>query len=237
MKKTGIMLCALCLAILAVSLAIGTTSAAIIPFNGTEYSWLHPDYKGDPTGDWHSQIDDDIAVRPGDAMQFQNRYYNGYAGTADVRISYGGGQPYVCAGAEEYLFYGLNYGNYYPSGTAAVPLYSTVSNCSDEPNNLVVNHQYVYNGLVYGSCVSTDKWTMKLHRASPEELAAMPVAAPEQQNDTPATVTPAATQVVQPTVNDGPTPSLVSGLDAPVALACALAIACFVACTGKKRQI
>ncbi len=109
--------------------------------------------KAQPTGDWLSQISDNIAVRKGDAMQFQNRYYNNFAGTADVRISYGGGQPYVCAGAEEYLYYGLNFGNYYPSGTVSVPLYSTVSNCSEEPNHLIVNHQYVYNGFLYGCIV------------------------------------------------------------------------------------
>jgi hypothetical protein len=151
-KETRVLLIAGYIAALLAIGAAGTATAAIVPFNGTDYSWLHPNSMGDePTGDWITQINDTVEVRPGDSMQFQNRWYNGYAGTADIRISYGGGAKYTCAGADEYVFLGLNYGNYYPSGTESVSFYAMVTNCSEERNGLSVNHQYVYNGIMYGA--------------------------------------------------------------------------------------
>ena len=238
MKSTRAALFILCTAIL-VACAIDTANTAIVPFNGTEYSWLHLNIKNEPTGDWKSQIDDNIAVRVGDAMQFQNRWYNSLPGTADPRISYGGGQPYVCSGADEVIFYGLNYGNYYPGGSDSMSLYSTVSNCSDEPNNLVINHQYVYNGIVYGSCVETDKWTAKFHQASPEELAAFAAMPAEQQNESAPTLTPpekpAATPATELVVTDRPAPSPTPGYSMLAALSCALAAILLIS-SRKKRE-
>jgi hypothetical protein len=240
-KEKRILVSAVCLAVLLVIGAGGTATAAIVPFNGIDSSWLHSDSKGQPTGDWLSQINDNIAVRQGDAMQFQNRYYNNFAGTADVRISYGGGQPYVCAGAEEYLYYGLNFGNYYPSGTASVPLYSSVSNCSEEPNHLIVNHQYVYNGFLYGCFVPAYKWTMRFHEATPEERGAMAVAAMEHQNNTTATAAPAVTPTAVPMVSDRPTPPPppppTPGFDSGtlILLACVVTAVLFIRSGGKKR--
>ena len=84
MKITGALLCAGCIAALLAVFAIGTASAAIVPFNGVEYSWLHHDDNGDPVADWIKRINDVAPVRNGDMMQFQNRWYNSYAGTADI---------------------------------------------------------------------------------------------------------------------------------------------------------
>ena len=242
MKSAGAAIFVLCVFSL-VACPIDTASAAIVPFNGTDYSWLHLNIKNEPAGDWKSQIDDNIAVRPGDAMQFQNRWYNSLPGTADPRISYGGGQRYVCAGADEVIFYGLNYGNYYPGGTDSMSLYSTVSNCSAEPNNLVINHQYVYNGLTYGSNEVTDKWTARFHRASPEELAAFTAMAPEQQNATAPTLappekpaaTPAAMPEEDPVAQGPPTPTPGPGFGGHAAAASALTAVLLIA-TGRKRK-
>jgi hypothetical protein len=201
MKSVDIMLFAVCIVALAAS-AIGTASAAIVPFNGTDYSWLHDG----PEGDWITQIEDTVDVRAGDSMQFQNRWYNSYASTADIRISYGGGQPYVCLGADEYVYYGLNYGNYYPSGTESVPFYSTVSNCSEEPNHLVVNHQYVYNGLMYGCDGPGFKWTMLFRKGSGENVTKDPAETPEEQVDSTPVTTPSATVTPGATGQSTPVP-------------------------------
>jgi hypothetical protein len=232
MKSVSVLFVMVCIAVLAAS-AIGTANAAIVPFNGTESSYLHPDGIGDPTGNWKSQIVDNIAVRTGDVLQFQNRWYNGYAGTADVRISYGGGQRYVCSGADEVIFYGLNYGNYYPGSTDSQPLYATVTNCSEEPNNLVINHQYVYNGYVYGCNVPTDKWTTKFHEASQEELAAFAKMTQEERNATAPTLappekptptpTPEATPTTVPLATDRPTSVPTPGIGVAAAMTGTLA--------------
>jgi|AGTN01.3.fsa_nt_gi hypothetical protein len=151
MKNTRAVLFVLFATILASS-AISMANAAIVPFDGIEYSWLHENSRGDPTGDWITQINDTVAVRPGDTMQFQNRWYNGYAGTTDIRISYGGGTKYTCIGADEYVLLGLNYGSYYPAGEDSVSFYAAVTNCSEERTyGIAVNHQYVYNGIMYGA--------------------------------------------------------------------------------------
>lgn len=191
-KESGALLCTGFIVALLALLAIGTADAAIVPFDGTDYSWLHEDDKGVPTGDWITQINDTVEVRPGDVMQFQNRWYNNYAGTADIRISYGGGFRYTCMGADEYVYYGLNYGNYYPSGTESMPFYSTVTNCSsEEPYYLVANHQYVYNGMMYG-CIGPDfKWTMLFQMGNSTNVTETD--SPIQEDNAPATVTPEIT--------------------------------------------
>lgn len=229
-----------CIVVVLAVCTTGMASASIVPFNGTEYSWLHLDFKGDPTGDWLEQISDTIPVRTGDSMQFQNRWYVSIPGTADLRISYGGGQRYTCVGADESVFYGLNYGNYYPSGTESVPFYSTVVASPGDPNSLdeyslVNNHQYVYNGLKYGCNVVTGNWSMRFRNTNQTPVTPDVTAIPEQHNYTSATVTPTATATPVPTGR--PTPSPVSGLDALVALTCALAIVCLAARHGKKRRL
>ncbi len=223
-------------AVIALSVFItGMASAAVIQFDGTEYSWLHKNSKGEPEGSWIKQIDDLATTRAGDIMQFQNRWYNSYAGTADIRISYGGGQSYTCIGADEYVFYGLNYGNYYPSGTDSVPFYSKVVANQGDPNsleeyNLVVSHHYVYNGIIFGSEAS---WSMRfrsVNQSGPGD------AVPDAQNDIPAATSPvtASPSPATPTVREMPTPT-----PAPGSLAipgCAIIIACAMACITKKRQ-
>jgi len=244
-KEARVLLIAVCVAALLAIGAIGTATAAIVPFDGIEYSWLHLDSRDEPAGDWLEQIDDTISVRTGDSMQFQNRWYNSLPGTADIRISYGGGQRYTCVGADESVFYGLNYGNYYPSSKESVPFYSTVVASPGDPNSLeeyslVINHQYVYNGLKYGCNVATDKW--KIRFKSTDQAPATPevTAVPEQQNNSPATVTPTPavtpTATVTPAVAGPPTPSPGSGIDVLVALACALAIAGLSDHGGKNRR-
>jgi hypothetical protein len=240
MKRAGLLIIAICVAALLAACAIDMASAAIVPFNGTGYSWLHLNIRDEPTGDWLEQINDTITVRTGDSMQFQNRWYNSLPGTADLRISYGGGQRYTCVGADESIYYGLNFGNYYPSSKESVPFYSTVVASPGDPNsldeyNLVINHQYVYNGLKYGSNVETDKWTMRFKSTNQTPVTPGATAVPEQQNNSPTTVTP--TPTVTPVAADRPTPSPGFGIDAMVALACALAIAFLSDHGGKKRRI
>jgi hypothetical protein len=150
MKNTKALLFLICVAILA-SFAIDMANAAIVPFDGIEYSWFHDGNDKGAEGGWITEINDTVEVRPGDTMQFQNRWYNGYAGTVDTRISYGGRFRYTCIGADEYVLYGLNYGSYYPSGTESVPFYSAVTNCSEEIYDILVNHQYVCNGVMFGA--------------------------------------------------------------------------------------
>lgn len=233
-KEAGALISAGCIAVILSICAIDMASAAVVPFNGTGYSWLHEGPRG-IEGDWITQIEDTVYVRTGDSMQFQNRWYNNYAGTADIRISYGGGQPYVCMGADEYVYYGLNYGNYYPSGTTAVPFYSAVANCSDEPNHLVVNHQYVYNGLMYGTNGPGFQWTMLFQKGDRENMAQGSVGTAEQQDNSAAIVMPAATITPVPTGRATPSPGF--GFEAPAALTCAMAIVCLSAHGGKKRQL
>jgi hypothetical protein len=232
-KEAGALFSAGCIAAILTIGAIGTASAAIVPFNGTDYSWLHDGPRG-AEGDWITQIDDTVYVRNGDMMQFQNRWYNSYAGTADIRISYGGGFPYTCTGADEYIYYGLNYGNYYPSGTSAVPLYSTVMNCSEEPYSLVINHQYVYNGIMYGTNGQSFKWTMQFMERSRENVTEASIETSEQQDNSTAAVTPSAT--VPPEATGHPTPSPGFGFEMLVALACALTIVLLTGSYKRKRQ-
>jgi hypothetical protein len=245
-KEAGALLSAGCIAaiILAVSVT-GTATAAIVPFDGTEYSWLHLDIRDEPAGDWLEQIDDTISVRTGDSMQFQNRWYNSLPGTADIRISYGGGQPYTCVGADESVYYGLNFGNYYPSSKESVPFYSTVVASPGDPNSLeeyslVINHQYVYNGLKYGSNVADDKWKIRFKSTEQAPVTPEVTAVQEQQNNSLATVTPIPTVTPTPTaipvVTDLPTPSPGFGIDALVALACIPAIVSLSIRSGKKRR-
>jgi hypothetical protein len=225
-KEAGALLSAGCIAAIMAVGAIGTANAAIVPFKGIEYSYLATGDSG-PYGDWIEQIDDLISVRTGDSMQFRNRWYNAYAGTADIRISYGGGFKYTCVGADEYVYYGLNYGNYYPSGTDSVPFYSTVTNCSpDEPYYLVVNHQYVYNGIMYGCDGPGFKWTVLFQKGNGTNVAETVATTPEPQDNTPATATPVATPAVTPAVTGQPMPSPGFSFDAIILLAGAFSIVC-----------
>jgi hypothetical protein len=193
-RSTGILLISGCIAALLGVFLIGTASAAIVPFQGVEYSWLHHDDNGDPVADWIKRISDVAPVRNGDLMQFQNRWYNNYAGTADIRISYGGEQAGICTGADESVYYGLNYGNYYPSGTSAVPFYSTVLACNVTPLYLMVTHQYVFNGIQYGTLDPADKSLLFQWRADINDSRVIQT-----------TVTPKPANGSSPTTTDRPT--------------------------------
>jgi hypothetical protein len=236
-KEAGAMLSAGCIVVMLTICFIGTATAAIVPFNGTQYSWLHANSKNDgPEGDWLGYIDDTISVRNGDSMQFQNRWYNGYAGTADIRISYGGGIKYTCVGADEYVYLGLNYGNYYPSDTASVPFYATVSNCSEEPYGLGVNHQYVFDGIMYGSGM---RGGSRLFReAAPENGTSGNFTDPGLYDNASVTGTPAATAQPSATpssaTTEEPAPTQGFGSDIIILLAGTFAICYF--CRGYIRK-
>jgi hypothetical protein len=191
---------------------IGTANAAIVPFNGTEYSWLHEDTSGSgPGGDWIEQIHDTIPVRNGDVMQFQNRWYNAYAGTTDIRISYGGCAPYSCTGSDEYVFCGLNYGNYYPGGTDTMSAYATVTNCSNETYGISVNHQYVYNGIMYGSGPFGSGLGFReiLENETPRYVAGK---GPDGNASATATAQPSAAGMPGGTEQPAPAPGLIPGI-------------------------
>jgi hypothetical protein len=193
-KSTWIFLGSGCIAALLAVFLIGTASAAIVPFNGVEYSWLHHADNGDPVADWIKRISDVAPVRNGDAMQFQNRYYNSYAGTADLRISYGGELAGICTGGDESVYYGLNYGNYYPSGTGSWPCYSTVLACNMTPLYLMVTHQYVFNGIMYGTLDPADKSLLFQWRADINDsrvIQTSPTPGPSQSPTQTPTRTPA----------------------------------------------
>lgn len=201
-KSTGALLGCGCIAVLVAVFLISPASAAIVPFNGVEYSWLHHDDNGDPVADWIVRISDVAPVRNGDMMQFQNRWHNSYAGTADIRISYGGELAGICTGADEYVYYGLNYGNYYPSGNSAVPFYSTVLNCSKDPLYLMVTHQYVINGIQYGTLDPGDKSLLFQWRADINDSRVIQTSPTPTPIPTP-TPTPGGT--VRPTQSTTPT--------------------------------
>jgi hypothetical protein len=172
-----------CIAVMLVAFLVGTASAAIVPFNGVDASWLHHDDNGDPVADWVKRISDVAPVRDGDSMQWQNRWYNSYAGTADIRISYGGELAGICMGGDEYVYYGLNYGNYYPSGTGSWPAYSTVLNCSKEPKYLMATHQYVFNGILYGTLDPSDKSRLFQWRADLNDARIIPTPTPVPEKE------------------------------------------------------
>jgi hypothetical protein len=224
-KSTWILLGSGCIAAMLAVFLIGTASAAIVPFNGVEYSWLHHDDNGDPVADWIKRISDVAPVRNGDAMQFQNRWYNSYAGTADIRISYGGELAGICTGADESVYYGLNYGNYYPSGTGAVPFYSTVLACNKTPLYLMVTHQYVFNGIQYGTLDPSDKSLLFQWRADINDsrvIQTSPTPAPEKEpTQTPITGSP--TLVPLPSNSSSSTSGF--GFGSIIALVALLAIA------------
>lgn len=219
MKSTIVVLFILFAIILAVS-AIGMANAAIVPFDGTEYSWFHDGSDKGAEGDWIAEINDTVAVRPGDTMQFQNRWYNGYAGTVDTRISYGGRFRYTCIGADEYVLYGLNYGSYYPSGTESVPFYSTVTNCSEEVYDILVNHQYVCNGVMFGAGYTL---TMSFQRRTVENDTSDYVADTDLYENAYATEVPSATAqpsaTVLPAVTEEPAPAPGFSFDIIITLA------------------
>jgi hypothetical protein len=237
-KENRILLGAVCLAALLAIGAAGMATAAIVPFNGIESSWLHSDSKGLPAGDWVSQISDNIPVRKGDAMQFQNRYYNNYAGTADLRISYGGEIAGICTGADESVYYGLNYGNYYPSGQGSRPAHSTVLNRSTDLRYLMVTHQYVFNGILYGTMDPPDKTLLFQWRADINDSRVI------QTSPTPApsgtarpTNTNTSTGTGKPTLVPPPSAMSSPGLDIStlIALVSALAIAYGLCGIARKR--
>jgi len=97
----------------------------------------------------------------------------------------------------------------------------------------------VYNGIVYGSCVETDKWATKFHQASPEELAAFAAMPSEQQNESAPTRTPpekpAATPTTALAVTDGPALSPTPGYGMLATLTCAL-VAILLISSKKKRE-
>jgi hypothetical protein len=234
-KSTVILLGSGCIAALLAVFLIGTASAAIVPFNGVENSWLHHDDNGDPVADWIKRINDVAPVRNGDAMQFQNRWYNSYAGTADLRISYGGELAGICTGADESVYYGLNYGNYYPSGTGSVPFYSTVLACNMTPLYLMVTHQYVFNGIQYGTLDPADKSLLFQWRAEINDsrvIQTSPTPGPEKEpTQTPITGSP--TLVPLPAVTPAPSPGF--GFGTVIALVAALAIAYALCGLARKR--
>ncbi len=239
--------CVVAFAIMLACFATGTAFAAIVPFNGTDYSWLHANEKGDPEGYWITQIKDTISVRDGDMMQFRNRWYNSYAGTADVRISYGGGQPYTCIGSDEYASYGLNFGNYYPSGTESISYYAQVVASQGGPDSLeeysfTANHQYVYNGVIYGCAEVSDQWDMKFRCTGQHDNGTDLEEAPGSQNYTQATAMPTA--MATPRL-PGPTPAAPAGTDTSTPLpasellamtVCALTIVYIMSYYLKERQ-
>lgn len=229
-KSTVLLLISGCIAALLGVFLIGTASAAIVPFNGVEYSWLHHNDNGDPVADWIKRINDVAPVRNGDQMQFLNRWYNNYAGTADVRISYGGELAGICTGADESVYYGLNYGNYYPSGTSAVPFYSTVLNCSTNPLYLMVTHQYVFNGIQYGTLDPMDKsllfqWRADINdsRVIQTPVTPVPTSGPTPANTIKPTNGSKPTLVPLPPDTSSPAPGF--GFGSVLALVAVLAIA------------
>jgi len=237
MKIAGAILCAGCIAALLTILAIGTASAAVVPFSGVEYSWLHHNDKGEPVADWIKRINDLAPVRNGDMLQFQNRWYNSFAGTADIRISYGGEQAGICAGADEYVSYGLNYGNYYPSSTESAPYYSKVLACNKSPLTLLVSHQYVYNGVQYGTINPDNDYTMLFQwRAGADaEVTVTPTATanPSPTAAPNATARPSATPTLVPLPSmPAPSPGFDFGT-AILSLASVLAVAGY--CIVRKR--
>ncbi|HEY3274776.1 MAG TPA: hypothetical protein VGJ92_13480 [Methanocella sp.] len=210
-----------CIAALLAVFLIGPASAAIVPFNGVENSWLHHDDNGDPVADWVIRISDVAPVRNGDMLQFQNRWFNSYEGTTDLRISYGGELAGICTGADESVYYGLNYGNYYPT-TGSVPFYSTVLACNVTPLYLMVTHQYVLNGIQYGTLDPSDKsllfqWRYEANESRPDGTT--PTPKPTNTN----TNTSTPTRVPLPSQTSTSTPGF--GFGSLIALAAALAIA------------
>ncbi len=196
-KSTRVLLCSGCAATLLAAFLIGTASAAIVPFQGVDQSWLHHDDNGDPVADWKKRISDVAPVRNGDIMQWQNRWYNSYAGTTDIRISTGGEVAGICEGIDEYVSYGLNYGNYYPSGTGSWSGYAHVYNCTKYAQYMMVTHQYVYNGIYYGTLDPSDKSRLFQWRADindPRVIQTSPTPVPTQEpaepTETPATGKP-----------------------------------------------
>lgn len=233
-KENRILLSTGCLAALLAIGAIGTANAAIVPFNGTGYSWLHErPVIGGPWGDWITEIKDTVYVRTGDTVQFTNRWYNGYAGAADIRISYGGLVRYTCAGADEYVLYGLNYGNYFPSGTGSWSAYSTILNCSEERYPLSVNHQYVYNGIMYGSGPS---WSLGFSKGTPGNSTANDAPDTNPQDEIYATVMPSIIPTAMPIVSDAPSPSPSPGFGTLLTTGCMLTAVLITLSHHKKRQ-
>ena len=220
-----ILLCSGCIAALLAVFLTGTASAAIVPFRGVEQSWLHHDDNGDPVADWIVRISDVAPVRNGDMMQFQNRYYNSYAGTTDIYISYGGEFAGICTGGYERVQVGLNYGSYYPSSSDSWPAYSTVLNCSKDPLYLMVTHQYDFNGILYGTLDPSDKSLLFQWRADINDARVIqtgPTQAPEKEpTQTPITGSP--TKVPLPSSESQPSPGF--GFGAVIVLGAALAVA------------
>jgi hypothetical protein len=143
-KEMRAMLSLGCIVTLLAVYAIGTASAATVSFTGTESSV----YYSNGTAGFSSEINQNIGVRNGDSMQFQNRWVNARFGYyVDYRISYGGAQQYTCTGVDTTVAYNMGYLSYYPSSTETLSQYSTVTASSGGPYKLLVNHQYVYNGL------------------------------------------------------------------------------------------
>jgi cell division septation protein DedD len=208
MKITGALLCAGCIVALLAIFACGTASAAVVPFNGVEYSWLHHNDQGEPVADWIKRINDIVAVRNGDMLEFQNRWYNSYAGTADIKISYGGERAGICYGADPYVSYGLNYGNYYPSSKESVPYYSQVLACNQTPRTLLVSHQYVYNGIQYGTINPDNDYTMLFQwRYGTDEAPPVDEVTPTPRPTETVTATPTSAASATPTPAATPTPT------------------------------
>ena len=241
-KSTGALLISGFIAAVLAVFLISPVSAAIVPFNGVEYSWLHHDDNGDPVADWIKRISDVAPVRNGDMMQFQNRWYNNFAGTADIRISYGGELAGICTGADESVYYGLNYGNYYPSGTSAVPFYSTVLACNVTPLYLMVTHQYVFNGIQYGTLDPSDKSLLFQWRANINDsrvIQTSPTPPPTPSGTGKPTQSPTPTNGSKPTLVPLPSQTSTStpgfGFGSIIALIAVLAIAHAGYCSKRKR--
>jgi hypothetical protein len=226
-KSARILLGSGCIVALMAAFFVGTASAAIVPFNGVDYSWLHHDDNGDPVADWIKRISDIAPVRNGDVMQWQNRWYNNYAGTTDIRISSGGEVANICQGLDEYVSYGLNYGNYYPSGTGSWSAYAYVYNCTKFPQYMMVTHQYVYNGIYYGTLDPADKSRTFQWRADINDsrvIQTSPTPKPSQQaepTETPKTGSP----TLVPLPSSGTEPSPGFELAGFIMLAATIAIA------------
>lgn len=198
-KGAGTLFAAVCIATILAVCTFGTAFAAIIPVSGVEDTWLHHGDDGQPIADWKKRISDLAPVRAGDQVQFENRWFNSYEGSADIRISFGGDTPATVKGGDETVYYGLNYGNYYPSDTGSWPAYALITEANTTPYGIMVTHQYVYNGVYYGTLIPEDHTLLFQWRAAENPPGTDSGTAPAPTATVKPTATPRATPATTPT--------------------------------------